>query len=245
VTEQEHHNGQVHSSLDINGAITSFDDLAKGMASGTVSRRTALRWMGGALVGAALAAVPGAAWAQAPTPAGNSACARFCHQIFPPGGPEAGQCTSQGAQGGGPCYSCTPGIGPGPHFTPQCGPNEEFDPETCECVSGCPPGTTLCGNTCVDLSTDRHNCGACSNECDVRNICQNGECVCGRELVPVCGPGGVRGPQCCSPAAFCVANLCHCPTNVVFCDPDRNFACCSPEEVCNPAPTGPLCLPAA
>lgn len=101
MTEQEHQNEQVHSSLDISGVITSFDDLARGLASGTVSRRTALRWMGGALVGAALAAVPGVAWAQAPSD--NSACVRFCTETFPPG-PERGQCISQGALGEGPCH---------------------------------------------------------------------------------------------------------------------------------------------
>jgi len=41
----------------------SFDDLAKGLATGTLSRGKALRWMGGALLGAALASVPGVAWA--------------------------------------------------------------------------------------------------------------------------------------------------------------------------------------
>jgi Stigma-specific protein, Stig1 len=41
----------------------SFDELAKGLATGTLSRGKALRWMGGALLGAALASVPGVAWA--------------------------------------------------------------------------------------------------------------------------------------------------------------------------------------
>ena len=40
-----------------------FDELAKGLATGTLSRGKALRWMGGALLGAALASVPGVAWA--------------------------------------------------------------------------------------------------------------------------------------------------------------------------------------
>src|SRR5215203_3363282 len=40
-----------------------LDQLAKGLATGAVSRRKALRWMGGALLGAALASVPGVAWA--------------------------------------------------------------------------------------------------------------------------------------------------------------------------------------
>jgi hypothetical protein len=41
----------------------SLDELAKGLASGTLSRGKALRWMGGALLGAALASVPGVALA--------------------------------------------------------------------------------------------------------------------------------------------------------------------------------------
>ena len=41
----------------------SLDELAKGLATGTLSRGKALRWMGGALLGAALASVPGVAWA--------------------------------------------------------------------------------------------------------------------------------------------------------------------------------------
>jgi hypothetical protein len=41
----------------------SFDELAKGLASGTLSRGKAIRWMGGALLGAALASFPGVAWA--------------------------------------------------------------------------------------------------------------------------------------------------------------------------------------
>jgi hypothetical protein len=41
----------------------SFDELAKGLASGSVSRRQALRLMGGALLGGMLASIPGLAQA--------------------------------------------------------------------------------------------------------------------------------------------------------------------------------------
>ena len=44
----------------------SFDDLAKGLSSGTVSRGKALRLMGAALVGGALASTPGIASANPP-----------------------------------------------------------------------------------------------------------------------------------------------------------------------------------
>jgi hypothetical protein len=42
---------------------SSLDELAKGLATGTLSRGKAIRWMGGALLGAALASLPGVAWA--------------------------------------------------------------------------------------------------------------------------------------------------------------------------------------
>ena len=41
----------------------SLDELAKGLATGTLSRGKALRLMGVALVGGALASIPGIAWA--------------------------------------------------------------------------------------------------------------------------------------------------------------------------------------
>jgi hypothetical protein len=42
----------------------SLDELAKGLANGTLSRGKAIRWMGGALLGAALASFPGVVWAK-------------------------------------------------------------------------------------------------------------------------------------------------------------------------------------
>jgi hypothetical protein len=51
------------SKDDSSRVITSFDELAKRLATGAVSRRKVLRWMGGAFVGAALASVPELAWA--------------------------------------------------------------------------------------------------------------------------------------------------------------------------------------
>ena len=47
---------------------TSFDELAKELAEGKLSRRNALRWIGGTLVGSLLASIPGVALA---TPQGQ------------------------------------------------------------------------------------------------------------------------------------------------------------------------------
>jgi hypothetical protein len=49
---------------------SSFDELAVGLSSGTLSRGKALRLMGAARVGGALASIPGIAWAK-PKPAGS------------------------------------------------------------------------------------------------------------------------------------------------------------------------------
>jgi hypothetical protein len=45
----------------------SFDELARGLASGSVSRRKALRLMGAALLGSTLASIPGVALAVPPS----------------------------------------------------------------------------------------------------------------------------------------------------------------------------------
>src|ERR687893_705907 len=71
----------------------AFDELAKGLAGGTVSRRKVLRLLGAAFVGTTLASVPGMAWAaktprppkpdgrcsqNKPCPAGQGCCNRTC-----------------------------------------------------------------------------------------------------------------------------------------------------------------------
>ena len=53
-----------HQGIPQGGAVElSLDELAKGLATGTLSRAEAIRWMGGAVLGAALASFPGVAWA--------------------------------------------------------------------------------------------------------------------------------------------------------------------------------------
>jgi hypothetical protein len=60
---QDHNGGRSPRGVPTR-ADHPLDSLARGLASGTVSRRTALRWMGSALVGAALPSIPGVAWAK-------------------------------------------------------------------------------------------------------------------------------------------------------------------------------------
>ena len=51
----------------------------------------------------------------------------------------------------------------------------DFSGETTD--DGCPAGTVRCGAACVDLSSDRDNCGDCGNECDAEEVCFDGECI--------------------------------------------------------------------
>jgi hypothetical protein len=52
----------------------------------------------------------------------------------------------------------------------------------------CDAGTTLCGDTCVDLNTDRFNCGECGGWCAVAgNQCRDGVCGC-EDGTERCGP---------------------------------------------------------
>jgi hypothetical protein len=61
--KEDHSSTRSHQSPPQGGVELSLDELAKGLATGTLSRGKAIRWMGGALLGAALSSVPGVAWA--------------------------------------------------------------------------------------------------------------------------------------------------------------------------------------
>jgi hypothetical protein len=57
----------------------SFDELARRLASGSLSRRKALRLMGGLLVGGTLGSLPGVAWADDDRcPQGRTRCRERC-----------------------------------------------------------------------------------------------------------------------------------------------------------------------
>jgi hypothetical protein len=42
----------------------------------------------------------------------------------------------------------------------------------------CVNGLTRCGQSCADLSSDRHNCGACGLSCQTLQVCTNSVCQC-------------------------------------------------------------------
>ena len=150
----------------------AFDTLARGLASGTVSRSHALKLMGKALLGATLfSTIPGVAWAR-PTgrgPGGSQGC------------PEPGQSSCRG--------NCV-FLQSDPN---NCGKCRNVCPSTSGaqdyCINGvcqprCALGETFCNGTCTNLSTDPANCGRCGNVCPIGQQCSNGTCQ-----EPVCQAG--------------------------------------------------------
>ena len=126
----------------------SLDSLARGLATGTVSRRKALRLLGGALLGGMMASVSGVAWAAPPEgrgrpcPRGAIKCGDTC-------------CTS-------PEDRCCRGV---------C-TNVVFDRSNCgRCGNECGPEEGCCGERCVPLNTSQ-NCGCCGCGC-----LENEQCV--------------------------------------------------------------------
>lgn len=56
-------------------------------------------------------------------------------------------------------------------------PDPEPEPEPDAGAGECAPGTTQCGNSCVDLNTSANHCGACGHRCPGGAAC-NGQGVC-------------------------------------------------------------------
>jgi len=140
---------------------SSFDALAKGMASGSVSRGKALRLMGAALIGGTLAAVPGLALAKPkpgppPGPPGGHGNPSGGHGN-PSGNPGGGHGGGGGGGGGGEPVSCgqnlcTPSLSPlSPESDPCVATVCAADSYCCEtswdqqCVN---EATSFCGCTC-------------------------------------------------------------------------------------------------
>lgn len=72
-------------------------------------------------------------------------------------------------------------------------------------LAACPTSKTLCNGTCVDVTSDAHNCGTCGYICDNGGFCSNGKCVCTVEY-DFCGLGGILAQNC-----SCCPNICSGP----------------------------------
>lgn len=68
-----------------------------------------------------------------------------------------------------------------------------------EDVAGCPPLTTRCGATCVNLSSDPRHCGTCATDCTTLPGVDAARILCTASA--------------CSPLSGCLAGRTHCSTN--------------------------------
>jgi hypothetical protein len=221
---------ELHTSLDATDA-SSFDDLAKGLASGTLSRRKALRMMGAAMVGGALASIPGVAWAAKPGGcASGVTCKGKCCAVGAScvgrGRNQACACPQGQSVCGGVCRDLATDV-------LNCGACGSACGAGLSCVGGqcrCADGTTLCpgNNSCVQIcpsgqTLNPTNCrceagvgGTCTTitDCQSGLTCQNGTCV-----SVTSGVGGTCTDR--ATNAECAPEL-HCCTNAT---PEHGMAC--------------------
>ena len=115
----------------------SFDELARGLGSGELSRRKALRLMGAALLGGTLASVVGIGEASADPP--------VCRRNGEPCRRDR-QCCSGDCSSHGRCVGL-PGSGP---CNPCCGP-----------CSRCTRNSDCCSARCVEFRTATRSFTAC------------------------------------------------------------------------------------
>jgi hypothetical protein len=207
----------------------SFDDLARGLANGTLSRRKALRLMGGILVGGALASVPGVALA-------DDDCRRFGRRCR-----RDSQCCSKNCvrRGDDKVCGCPEGkTRCGGRCVTHCAGGGRPNPDTCEC--GCPSGQVLCNGSCVS-----NQCGTGqtfdSSTCQCLSACPDQPCCCScvyRDAT------GALVSTCVSPYAGDVVTcntLCNAQTPPGTTFVDREFICSIVADavpVCAPASTG-------
>jgi hypothetical protein len=203
----------------------SLDELAKGLATGTLSRGKAIRWMGGALLGAALASIPGVAWADddcrrlgrecrrdsqccskncirrgddkvCGCPEGKRRCNDRCVNLKTNEN-HCGECFNSCAEG----QECVRGeCGGEPICDPPC-------PEGHECVDAAGGGQTfcqpICPPSCPDCCADRADgTGAACLNCNVGcPAAPNNDCSqCPTGTICVLFPLN-EVPFCCQPAA--------------------------------------------
>ena len=178
----------------------SFDNLARGLASGAFSRRQAMRLLGGAVVGSALALIPGVARAAPNGPQCKPLHDKCTTNV---------QCCSRFCDKNGKQCSCPEGteIACNNRCVPTC--DDPTDP--CK-VSLCDPTTGKCvvanapdGTPCED-----------GNPCTLVDTCKSGQCQAGP--VKTCGPSG-------NP---CAVLVCDKTTGVCEPQPGNRGAVCRP-----------------
>lgn len=182
-----------------------FDDLTKRLAH-PVSRQRLLKTAVAATIGGLFMGRGGQVLA-----GGNSACAHFCNNTFPPG-PDRGSCKSDAAKGMGLCYSP---CGPNGSGGTLCG-GPAYSTTTCCATTECATGTCVSG-TCS--YTYAPTTTPCSGSAPCNSFFCSGTGTCVPTDVPDGTYCGHNGDQC---AMTCVAGTCTtgpcCPGNQRICN---------------------------
>lgn len=231
----------------------SFDDLARGLANGAISRERVLKVVGAALLGGVLStAFPGLAEAR-----------RRRHRrrrVALPPSPPAPVCPAPAACPFGCCASpelventCRQGTedrfcGRGGEPCQECEPGQRCFNQRCVCdAASCPNGCCDANGLCHDNPTQTDQfCGrggsACQT-CGTAGGCVNGECqTCPVGVTPCgAGTGGLGAPACCPEGTTCcgggtgLSPTC-CQAGQVCCAGPGGSSCCSP--IVNPVTGG-------
>lgn len=113
-----------------------------------------------------------------------------------------------------------------------CGPEPRaYDDESCGQffpAEGAMPA--LCDDACVDLATNRDNCGYCGNNCqgDGVNACDGGRCVCANADRTVVSKDACDFPAVCDETGWCLAP----DPRGAQCDEIDGIYCDDPSRVC-------------
>src|SRR4051794_8273670 len=229
---KEDHNSSDRSDQGLpleGGAIElSLDELAKGLATGTLSRGKVIRWMGGALLGAALASFPGVAWANDCRPLGrecrrdSQCCSRNCVRR---GDDKVCGCPEGQTRCKDRCVNLKTNEN-------HCGSCSKRCAEGQECVNGVCGGEACEGEFLTPVGGGDPICacgGSCAascDECPSGTICTNGPSECGNPPTLACStPCSGGGPICdppCPEGEVCTQGQ---PGTVPFCDPICTPSC--------------------
>jgi hypothetical protein len=174
-TEDHTSSDRSHQGLPQGGVELSLDALAKGLATGTLSRGRAIRWMGGALLGAALASVPGVAWA--------NDCRRLGRECRRDSQCCSGNCVRRGDD---KVCGCPEGKR---RCNDRCVNLDRNENHCGECFNSCDAGEQCVRGECQGGACDGQICG---------DLC----CTAGESCYGALAP--IEGTVCCSDDPFCV-----------------------------------------
>lgn len=218
-----------------------LDTLARGLASGEISRRQAVTGLFSALAGAALAGPMSAlAGPRSKCPEKRRCGATCCGQgerCKTHKGHHKCICKPGRTRCKGSCVKAQTDV----HNCGKCGKSCGAG-ELCskgKCVLDCAGDETDCDGVCTNLHIDFENCGSCGTVCDVGSACTNGLCcpdgqancsgVCVDTQVDEENCGACGNP--CNGGEYCSGGVCfpECAAGETQC----GLACCTPVQVCD------------